>query len=254
MTDEELILMYQQYKNKRRIIIIVIIFLICVSLLVVYKFPKLDNNKNNDEHTEIKEEVLDSVPPDLKLIVSSIEIIQDEEIDYISYIESAIDDIDGDLKDKVEFNEIDTSIIGEQIIVYFVSDSANNSIQKELLVNVKEKEVEVETPKTEQSSQDNKKTESSQSKGNTSNNSNSNSSNNGSNDSNTSNNTSTNNNSSQQATKENIVKYFLFSDGYTMANVTDACVSELKKYNRTGMCSPIQDENGIYLGMKLEIN
>lgn len=249
MNDEELILMYRQYKNKRRIIIIVIILLICLSLLVVYKFPKLDNKKDADNYTEIKEEVLDNVPPDLKLLVSSIEITQDEEIDYISYIESAIDDIDGDLKDKVEFNEIDTSIIGEQIILYFVSDSSNNSVQKELLVNIKEKEVEI--PNNEQTPQDNKKQESSPSKGSTS--SNNTSSNN---KTDTSNNSSANDNNinSIQQTKEKIVKYFLFSDGYTMANVTDACASELKKYNRTGMCSPIQDENGIYLGMKLEIN
>lgn len=39
-----------------------------------------------------------------------------------------------------------------------------------------------------------------------------------------------------------------------MQNVSEACATELKKTNRTGICSPIQDENGIYLGMKLETN
>ena len=142
MTDEELILMYRQYKKKRRIIIIIISFLVCLSLIVVYQFPKLNDKKNNDTHTEIKEEVLDKIPPELKLLVDSIEIIQDEDIDYVSYIESAIDDKDGDLKNKVEFNKIDTSIIGEQKIIYYVSDSSNNSVQKEILVNVKAKEIE----------------------------------------------------------------------------------------------------------------
>ena len=51
-----------------------------------------------------------------------------------------------------------------------------------------------------------------------------------------------------------IIKYFLFKDGYTMQNVSEACATELKKTNRTGICSPIQDEDGIYLGMKLETN
>ena len=53
---------------------------------------------------------------------------------------------------------------------------------------------------------------------------------------------------------EKIVKYFLFKDGYTMLNVSEVCAAELKKTNRTGICSPIQDENGIYLGMMLETN
>jgi len=39
-----------------------------------------------------------------------------------------------------------------------------------------------------------------------------------------------------------------------MQNVSEACATELKKTNKTGICSPIQDENGIYLGMKLETN
>ena len=39
-----------------------------------------------------------------------------------------------------------------------------------------------------------------------------------------------------------------------MKNVAEVCATELRKTNKTGMCSPIQDENGIYLGMKLETN
>ena len=44
----------------------------------------------------------------------------------------------------------------------------------------------------------------------------------------------------------------MFKDGYTMMNVAEKCADELKKTNRKGMCSPLQDENGIYIGMKLE--
>lgn len=44
----------------------------------------------------------------------------------------------------------------------------------------------------------------------------------------------------------------MFSDGYTMENVTEACGSVLRSSGRSGMCSPIQDNDGIYLGMRLD--
>lgn len=239
MSDEELILMYRKYR-KKRIIIFVFIFLIILSLLIVFKFSIVNNNEEVKDSVEIKEEVLDNVPPELILTVSSIDVLQDEKIDYLLYIESAIDNKDGDLKDKVEFTEVDTSVLGEQKIVYSVSDSSNNVIQKELVVNVNQPKVDI--PLDNQLSNDKKIPENNQSKPNNSNNS-----------SNESTTNPSNKNESKPISEEKIVKYFLFSDGYTMMNVTDACAAELKKYNRTGMCSPIQDENGIYLGMKLEI-
>lgn len=42
---------------------------------------------------------------------------------------------------------------------------------------------------------------------------------------------------------------FLFSDGYTMDNVGSACHSALSGHS--GECTPIKDENGIYVGMRL---
>lgn len=241
MSDEELILMYRKYR-KKRIIIFVFIFLIILSLLIVFKFSKVNNNEKVKDSVEIKEEVLDNVPPELILTVSSIDVLQDEKIDYLLYIESAIDNKDGDLKDKVEFTEVDTSVLGEQKIIYSVSDSSNNVIQKELVVNVNQPKADIPLDNQPSNNNNNKKPENNQSKPNTSNN-----------EKNETPTNSSSENESKPVSEEKIVKYFLFSDGYTMMNVTDACAAELKKYNRTGMCSPIQDENGIYLGMKLEI-
>lgn len=72
------------------------------------------------------------------------------------------------------------------------------------------------------------------------------------------NNTNTTDNTKKPENKpkndSKITKYFLFSDGYTMNNVVDACASELKKLNRAGRCTPLTDSTGIYLGMKLETN
>ena len=228
MTDEELLRMYRNYKNKRIIIITILIFFIALSSLIVYKFPKMNNNGDSKE-SEVKETIdsTDTLAPILELTNDYIEIFVGDEIDYLSYVSKAEDDVEGDIKTNVEYNEIDTSIIGEQKIIYHVLDSSKNETIKELVVNIRQKE-DISDNNTSNNKEDNK---------------------------NESQKGSSNTNKSESSNKnEKIVKYFMFSDGYTMLNVTVACTSELKKYNRAGICVPIQDEEGIYLGMKLEIN
>ena len=236
MTDEELLRMYRNYKNKRIIIITILIFFIALSSLIVYKFPKMNNNGDSKE-SEVKETIdsTDTLAPILELTNDYIEIFVGDEIDYLSYVSKAEDDVEGDIKTNVEYNEIDTSIIGEQKIIYHVLDSSKNETIKELVVNIRQKE-DISDNNTS-NKEDNKETSvSSENK-------------------NESQKGSSNTNKSESSNKnEKIVKYFMFSDGYTMLNVTEACTSELKKYNRAGICVPIQDEEGIYLGMKLEIN
>lgn len=46
-------------------------------------------------------------------------------------------------------------------------------------------------------------------------------------------------------------KDFLFTDGYTMDNVTDAARDYLKSSGYAGECIPIQDNEGIYIGMRV---
>lgn len=46
-------------------------------------------------------------------------------------------------------------------------------------------------------------------------------------------------------------KDFLFTDGYTMENVTQAAESYLKSFNASGECIPIKDSEGVYLGMRV---
>jgi len=46
-------------------------------------------------------------------------------------------------------------------------------------------------------------------------------------------------------------KDFLFTDGYTMENVTQAAENYLKSFNASGECIPIKDSEGIYLGMRV---
>lgn len=46
-------------------------------------------------------------------------------------------------------------------------------------------------------------------------------------------------------------KDFLFINGYTMDNVTQAAQDYLKSYNYSGECVPIKDDEGVYLGMRV---
>lgn len=46
-------------------------------------------------------------------------------------------------------------------------------------------------------------------------------------------------------------KDYLFSDGYDMTTAPQACQIDLGNSGRSGMCIPIQDSNGIYIGMRL---
>lgn len=248
MTDEQLLIRYRKYKKKRNIIIISLILIVIISIFI---FLTISNTSSNDEEkpkeiTNIPE-VKDEIAPVIKLSTNSIEIIEGGDVDYLKYIESVIDDKDGDLLENIIYEEIDTSVIGEQKIIYTVSDSSGNTSQEIIIVNVLKKEEPVETPKENTSSNKVETPKKEESKP--------------SNNNNTSNTTPTpqpetpsNNEIQNNISNEKIVKYFLFKDGYTMLNVSEVCAAELKKTNRTGICSPIQDENGIYLGMKLETN
>lgn len=248
MTDEQLLIRYRKYKKKRNIIIISLILIVITSIFI---FLSISNTSSKDEEkpkeiTNIPE-VKDEIAPVIILSTNNIEIIEGGDVDYLKYIESVIDDKDGDLLENIIYEEIDTSVIGEQKIIYTVSDSSGNTSQEIIIVNVLKKEEPVETPKENTSSNKVETPKKEESKP--------------SNNNNTSNNTTTpkpeppsNNENQNNQSTDKIIKYFLFKDGYTMLNVSEVCAAELKKTNRTGICSPIQDENGIYLGMKLETN
>lgn len=58
--------------------------------------------------------------------------------------------------------------------------------------------------------------------------------------------TTTSNNKEKPKNKD-----FLFKDGYTMDNVTQAAQDYLKSYDFSGECIPIKDDDGVYLGMRV---
>ena len=248
MTDEQLLAKYRKYKKKRNIIIISILLIVIISVFIFLSISNTSSKEDEKpkENTNVPE-VKDEIAPEIKLSTNSIEITEGGDIDYLKYIESVIDNKDGDLLENIIYEEIDTSKIGEQKIIYTVSDSSGNTSQEVVIVNIKKKEEPVSPPKENTSSNKVETPKKEESKPSTNNN--------------TSNNTASpqpetppQEESPSNPSNEKIVKYFLFKDGYTMLNVSEVCAAELKKTNRTGICSPIQDENGIYLGMMLETN
>ncbi len=251
MSDEELLLKYRKYKKKRFIIIGGITFLLILIFSVILYFH-FNNTSSTEPKVNSKEDVVikDEDAPIIKLKIKEIEIMKGDDINYKDYIESVEDKIDGNLIEEVQYEMIDTSIVGEHSIIYSVSDKAGNTSQAILKVIIKETEEQVDTNNSKTGSTENK----SNSIKNDSDNKNSESKPSQKEEQNSQTPKQEETTKNDNNTSEKIVKYFLFSDGYTMLNVSDACATELKKINRTGMCSPIQDENGIYLGMKLETN
>ena len=251
MSDEELLLKYRKYKKKRFIIIGGITFLLILIFSVILYFH-FNNTSSTEPKVNSKEDVVikDEDAPIIKLKIKEIEIMKGDDINYKDYIESVEDKIDGNLIEEVQYEMIDTSIVGEHSIIYSVSDKAGNTSQAILKVIIKETEEQVDTNNSKTGSTENK----SNSIKNDSDNKNSESKPSQKEEQNSQTPKQEETTKNDNNTSEKIVKYFLFSDGYTMLNVSDACAAELKKINRTGMCSPIQDENGIYLGMKLETN
>jgi len=251
MSDEELLLKYRKYKKKRFIIIGGITFLLILIFSVILYFH-FNNTSSTEPKVNSKEDVVikDEDAPIIKLKIKEIEIMKGDDINYKDYIESVEDKIDGNLIEEVQYEMIDTSIVGEHSIIYSVSDKAGNTSQAILKVIIKETEEQVDTNNSKTGSTENK----SNSIKNDSDNKNSESKPSQKEEQNSQTSKQEETTKNDNNTSEKIVKYFLFSDGYTMLNVSDACATELKKINRTGMCSPIQDENGIYLGMKLETN
>lgn len=57
-----------------------------------------------------------------------------------------------------------------------------------------------------------------------------------------------------QTTKNYPNKDFLFADGYTMDNVTEAAYAYLKESGKSGSCIPLKNSEGIYIGMRVVFN
>ena len=96
---------------------------------------KKQQEKMNYEKT-LKE---DLVNPILILTKDKITVYKGDDINYMSFVKTATDNLEGDLKSKVKYNKINTQKIGEYNIEYEVKDKASNLTKAKLKVIVKEK-------------------------------------------------------------------------------------------------------------------
>ena len=130
--------------KKKLIILLVAVFISCSLVSVFFR-----NQKSQREDIKVKEQISneqhqqevlksDIIVPNLILTQDKLIMYQGDQINYASFIEEASDNLEGDLKEKVTFKEIDTSKLGEQFIEYEVSDTAGNITKAVLQVIIRE--------------------------------------------------------------------------------------------------------------------
>lgn len=224
--EQEILKLYRadkKRKRKKRITLIMLLLLLSIGGYGVYRYVQ---SMPTAPKEKIEEKPTDTVKPNITLTTEKIEIFKGEDIAYEKYIKEAMDDKDGDLSEKVNFNKIDANEVGEYEVHYRVKDKAGNESSATLKVVVKEKEKPKEKPKeevVEQPVQQVPQQEQQQTL------------------------------PPQPQPAPPVTKHFMFTDGYTMDNVTSACQNELVASGRAGVCTPIQDASGIYTGMRLDL-
>lgn len=131
--------------KKKAIIIIVIVIFLCSVVSVFLNFGKIKRNfefQKQAEAERLKEEAVyleDCVAPILILSQDKLISYKGDEINYISFVKSATDNLEGDLINKVIYNEIDVNEIGEYDVIYEVQDRASNTTLAKLHVIIREK-------------------------------------------------------------------------------------------------------------------
>ena len=190
------------------------------STLGVKKVIYTISNEKRSISKEMTVIVVDKTAPVLTLKQSSVTLYRNEDTFVpADYIESAYDEIDGDLFYEVMVtNEPDISL-DEQVINYMVMDSKGNVATASLTLILKDR------PQ---------------------------SSNNGNSGNSGSNSGSSGNGGSSSSSEDHGVMYFMFEDGYNIDTAYYACVNVGSKKGSYS-CTPIIDyETTFYTGYKLE--
>lgn len=124
----------------KKVAIIIIIGFIIVSNVLTSVFRNSYKNKTSGDSTSIKEQTQeDKEAPVLELKDDKLILYQDDVFNYEAFILEAYDEIDGDLLSEVKHNEIDTSCLGIQKLVYSVKDKSGNEAIKEVQITILEK-------------------------------------------------------------------------------------------------------------------
>ena len=90
-----------------------------------------DSAGNTSKET-LNATVKDITGPEIVLSTNKVSLDKGAQVDLKSYITSAVDNLDGDMKDKITFNTIDTSTTGNKTVTYTGMDTAGNKTEVQL--------------------------------------------------------------------------------------------------------------------------
>lgn len=132
-------------KKGKMIFLMILTIIICITIPIFLNKSviqrKLEISKQEELEKEKYEEMLksDEVAPILILTQDKLVMYQGDEINYKSFIKEASDNLEGNLIERVKYNELDVNKIGEFVVSYEVSDKALNTTKIDLQVIIKEK-------------------------------------------------------------------------------------------------------------------
>lgn len=132
-------------KKGKIIFIAVVAVIFCIAVPVILNRGaiqrKLEAIRQEEAEKEKYEEMLkaDEIAPILILSQDKVIMYQGDELNYKSFIKEASDNLEGNLTDKVKYNELDINQVGEFVVDYEISDTALNTTKAELQVIIKEK-------------------------------------------------------------------------------------------------------------------
>lgn len=132
-------------KKGKIIIVCIAVILICILIpiglnnLATHRKYEASQLELLEQEKEKQILMQDEIAPILILNQDKIMVYQGDEINYISFIKEASDNLEGDLTSKVICPTLTSSEVGEYYVDYEVSDSASNVTKARLKVIVKEK-------------------------------------------------------------------------------------------------------------------
>ena len=208
-----------------------------------------------DEKYTVEANIVDSVKPVINVKDNSLT-FEVGEMKGINNYYSVSDNYDAskDIKVKVKnIDKLNKNKTGTYKLVIKAWDTSGNTASKKLTVIIKDTKKEQEEKKKAEEEEKQREAErqqqqqqSQQTQAPSTNTNNS-----------VSNSPATSNSSAQTqqpSSSTPVTRDYLFSQGYDMSSAPSACQSALMASGRSGSCTPLQDSNGIYLGMRLVLN
>lgn len=85
-------------------------------------------------------QVVDLIAPNLTISENEVKFMEGDEFDPLSYIQEAMDNVDGDLKEQIAIeNPVDTAVLDTYTVSYMVKDSSGNTTTTEMQVVIEKK-------------------------------------------------------------------------------------------------------------------